>query len=281
MLKKIFTTAFVLVCATCTIAMADPANEAKLQYNQGVDYYRAGQYSSAVNSFRKAIALDANYIDAYYNLGVILQQMNNDTEALSVFKQIMVRKPNDYEAIYNAAALSYKLGQTANAKKYLALIPATSPVIGKARALAASMNTDLQTISTELKEQAEANTSKISQDNGSYNNIPSPTGITTDKNGNLYVASFSDNSITKITPLGARSTLLKSSQLNGPIDIECDSEGNIYVANYNIDNVIKITPSGVVTQLLGNVPKPYCLHINGNVLFISSQGSNAVIRYKI
>lgn len=280
MLKKIFTTAFVLAFTTCTIAMAEISNEAKLQYNQGVDYYRAGQYSSAVNSFRKAISLDSNYIDAYYNLGVILQQMNNDAEALSVFKQIMVRKPNDYEAVYNAAALSYKLGQVANAKKYLALIPTSSPVITKARALATSMNTDLQTISTELKEQAEANT-LIPQDNGNYNNIPSPTGITTDNGGNLYVASFSDNSITKITPLGARSTVLKSSQLNGPIDIECDDDGNIYVANYNIDNVIKITPSGVVTQLLGNVPKPYCLHIRGNVLFISSQGSNAVIRYKI
>ena len=281
MLKKILKTAIVLSFMTCTIAMAEVSNEAKIYYNQGVDFYRSGQYTQAINSFRRAISIDSNYIDAYYNLGVILQQMKDDAEALSVFKQIIVRKPNDYEAVYNAAALSAKLGQPENAKKYLALIPESSPVITKARILAESMDTDLKTISEELKAQAEENTPKIPQTNGNYTNIPSPTGITTDKNGNLYVASFSENSITKINTLGNRTVLLKGEKLNGPIDIEADADGNIYVANYNTDNIIKISPAGTVTNLLENVSKPYCLHLNGGVLFISSQGSNTVIRYKL
>lgn len=279
-MKKLIAAAFI-VTMSCATVFAEVSTEAKLQYNQGLDYYRMGQYTEAIDSFKKAISIDPNYIDAYYNLGVILQHSNRNSEALGIFKQIMVRKPNDYEAVYNAAVLSEKLGQIENAKRYLALIPESSPVIGNARTLAMAMNTDLETITEELKQQAAANTPKIPQTNGNYTNIASPTGVTTDKDGNVYVASFSNNSITKITPTGAKSDFVKNATLNGPIDIESDADGNIYVANYNSNNVVKITPSGTVTQLLGNVKNPYCLHLKDGMLFISSQGSNTVVRYKL
>jgi len=280
MIKKIFTTACVFALMTCTIASADVSNEAKLYYNQGVDAYRNGKYEESIDLFKKAIAVDSNYVDAYYNLGIILQQMNDNAEALSVFKQIIVRQPNDYEAVYNAASLSAKLGQYNNAKKYLAIIPRNSELYSKAEALANTMNTDLYTISKELEAQAAANMPKIPQTNGTYTGIASPTGITTDKQGNLYVASFSSNSITKITPNGAKSDFVKTN-LNGPIDIASDSNGNIYAANYNANNVIKITPAGSITTFISNIQKPYCLHVDGDMLFVSSQGANTVLRQKL
>lgn len=280
MIKRILTAA-IIAAMSIGVATAVPSNEAKLYYNQGVDYYRDGQFNESINAFKQAIGIDSNYIDAYYNLGVVLQKMNRNAEALSVFKQIIVRQPADYDSIYNAAALSVQLGQIDNAKKYLALIPETSSAAVKAQALATSMNTDLKTIASDLAAAAEASAPKIPQTNGTYSNIPSPTGVTTDNAGNLYIASFSNNSITKITPAGAKSDFVKSNQLNGPIDIASDASGNIYVANYNLDNVVKITPSGTITQLLNNIKKPYCLHINGDVLFISSQGANTVIRHHL
>lgn len=308
MIKKILTSAFILTLLTCGAAFADISNQAKMQYNQGLEFYQTGQYEKAVQAFRNAIAIDSDYIDAYYNLGVILQQTDKDAEALNVFKQIIVRNPNDYDAVYNAAALSAKLGQTSNAKQYLSLIPYTSSLSNKARALAVSIKEkeaeEAAAKISALAQQAEqANLERefgqsglssqqtavqqpaphyvIPQTNGNYENLPSPTGITTDSEGNIYVASFSNNSITKITPSGAKSDFVKNSTLNGPIDIESDIEGNIYVANYNTDNVVKITKSGNVSQLLGNIKKPYCLHVREGVLFISSQGSNNVIRYKL
>ena len=60
-----------------------------------------------------------------------------------------------------------------------------------------------------------------------------------------------------------------------------DSAGNIYVSNYNADNIIKISPTGEITTLVSNVKKPYGMHINGQLLFVSSQGSNSVLRYKL
>ncbi len=279
-MKKLFLTLIILISAVNITFAAEISNEAKLQYNQGVDYYRLGQYDKAMAAFRQAIAIEPNYIDAYYNLGTILEFIKQDEAALVVFKQIIVRNPNDYDAVYKAAVLSQKLGQTDKAKEYLSLIPPTAVVADKAQSLANSMKTDLQTIKKE--QQDKINKSKtITQTNGVYQNLASPTGMTTDSNGNLYIAGFSDNSILKISPDGTKKLFAKDARINGPIGLECDSAGNLYVANYNGDNVLKISNKGAISVLIGNVKKPYCLHIAGNLLFISSQGTNSVIRYKL
>ena len=111
--------------------------------------------------------------------------------------------------------------------------------------------------------------------------ILSPTGITTDSEGNVYVATFSDNTIIKITPDGKRKVFLKSKEISGPISLASDSIGNIYVSNYNTNNVLKITPQGAVTTLVSNIDKPYGLHVDGNMLFITCQGSNSILRQKL
>ena len=83
----------------------------------------------------------------------------------------------------------------------------------------------------------------------------------------------------KITPEGQKIIYLKDSRINGPIGMVSDNYGNMYIANYNNDNVLKVSDKGEVTVLIGNVLKPYGLHISGKVLFISSQGSNSLIKY--
>ncbi len=278
--KKILTGIIIAVSAVNIAFAAEISTEAKLQYNKGVDMYRLGRYDEAITAFQQAVDIDPNYIDAYYNLGSILEYIKQDDAALAVFKQIILRKPTDYEAVYKAAALSVKLGMPDQAKSYLSLIPANSIVNSKAQQLAASMKTDMQTIKHEQKQLA-AQAEKISQSNAVYENLGSPTGMVTDKNGNLYVAGFSDNDIVKISPDGERRIFVKDSRLNGPIGLEIDSSGNIYVANYNANNVLKISSTGQVSVLIGNIQKPYCLHIDGNLLFISAQGSNSVVRYKL
>ena len=109
----------------------------------------------------------------------------------------------------------------------------------------------------------------------------SPTGITTDSDGNIYVATFSDNSIIKITPDGKRQVFIKSPKIDGPISLASDSLGNIYVSNYNANNVLKITTQGIIEVLVEKLDKPYGLHVEGNMLFITCQGSNSVLRQKI
>lgn len=276
--KTLFIAFAAAVIFSCSAVMADNMTEAKLQYNKGIDFYKIGQYDRSMECFRKAIDLDPEYIDSYYNLGSILEYLGQDEAALTVFKQIVVRKPTDYDAVYKAAELSKKLGQIDKAKSFLAIIPSGSYVNPKAQQLAHELNTDLQTLQYENKIKE---TPSQPLTNGVYENIPSPTGITTDNAGNLFVAGFSDNVIFKITPDGNRIIFLKDKRLNGPIGIINDGAGNLYIANYNADNVLKVSATGQVSVLIENILKPYGLYISNGTLFISSQGSNAVIRFKL
>lgn len=278
--KKILLSLIIAISAVNITFAAEISAQARLQYNKGVDMYRVGRYEEAITAFKQAVEIEPDYIDAYYNLGSILEFIKQDDAALAVFKQIILRKPTDYEAVYKAAALSKKLGLQDQAKSYLSLIPQTSIVNSKAQQLASSMQTDMQTIKAEQKA-IQQEQLKISQTNGIYENLGSPTGMVTDKNGNLYVAGFSDNAIVKISPDGNRRLFVKDSRINGPIGLEIDSAGNIYVANYNANNVLKISSNGSISVLIANVQKPYCLHIDGDLLFISAQGSNSVVRYKL
>lgn len=284
---KLYKFLIMLICLSGLAVYAEPAklsdvsNEAKLEYNQGVDYYKIGAYDRSMAAFRRAIELDPNYIDAYYNLGSILEYLKQDEAALAVFKQIIVRKPDDYESVYKAANISNKLGHLDKAKSYLSLIPAESSVYNKAQKLANSMNTDIQTIKTAKEASDKVENNKFEQTNGMYNDIPSPTGITVDKNGNVFVACFSDNMIYKITPDGKRIIFVKDAKINGPIAMVSDDFGNIYVSNYNADNVVKISPTGSISVQIANIKKPYGINISNGMLFVSSQGSNSVLRYKL
>lgn len=274
MLKKLAAT--LLLSLSISAYAAEIPVDAKLDYNQGIDFYKLGMYERAIASFRSAIRTYPDYIDAYYNLGTVLEYLKQYAEALSVYKQVYLRNPNDYEVIYKLALMSSKQEDYTKAAEYLSLIPQSSSYYKRGQELAESIK-----VSTTLPPQVKNAPSKIAAQTGIYENILSPTGITTDNSGNVYVATFSDNTILKITPDGKRKVFLKSSLISGPISLASDSVGNIYVSNYSANNVVKITPQGVATVLVSKIDKPYGLHVEGNMLFITCQGSNSILRQKI
>ena len=264
------------------ICFADITTDAKLQYNKGIDYYQVGQYSQAAECFKNATKLDPNYIDAYYNLGSLLEYLQQDEEALSAFKQIILRKPDDYESVYKAAEISKRLGYYDKAKMYLTLIPQDTLIGQRAKELANTMDTDIPTIQDEQnKPESFTDANPKNDSNGVYSDIASPTGIVTDSLGNLYVAGFSDNTIYKIGPDNKKIVFIKDPKIDGPIGLAMDKNSNIYVANYNKNNVIKIDKSGQITEVINNIKNPYCMYLTEDLLFVSSQGSNSVIRYKL
>lgn len=251
--------------------------EAKLDYNQGIDFYKLGMYERSIESFRAAIRSYPDYVDAYYNLGTVLEYLKQYAEAISVYKQIYIRTPNDYEIVYKLAYLSVKIEDYTKAGEYIKLIPPTNQFYKDAMELSETIKT-----ATELPPQKPINPqSSIAQYSGIYENIISPTGVTTDNNGNLYIALFSDNAIMKITPDGKKQIFIKSELINGPISLVSDSIGNIYVSNYIANNVVKITPQGIASIFVSKLDKPYGLHVNGNMLFITCQGSNSILRQRL
>jgi tetratricopeptide (TPR) repeat protein len=276
-MKKFFITFAILLMTAVSTFAAGVNPQAIMQYNDGIDFYKAGDYEAAINSFQSAIKTDPSYIDAYYNLGSVLEYCQRYNDALNVFKQVIVRQPNDYDSVYKAAWLSAKLGQYKHAMEYLSIIPTASPRGADAKALEEQIKGSVP--------QAEAKGSTPKPATGLksqlFSGILSPTGVTTDSRGNLYVAEFTNNAIMKVTPAGKKILFVKNPRISGPMGLACDKAGNVYVANYNKNNVLKISTVGEISVLLSNIKRPYCLYYTNGMLFISSQGSNSVLRYKL
>ena len=288
MLKKILVLLF-LFCAVPALADNKPVRvdtDAKLEYNKGIDFYNSGQFDEAVDCFRKAIDLEPEYIDAYYNLGMTSDYLKQYEASLSMFKELLARKPEDYDAVYRAALVSYKMNLPEQSKEYLAKLPVSNPLYYKGQELARQMGTDIQTIKASQPAEDVAPVEEPAPQgtfagNFYYENLPSPTGIVVDNLGYLYVANYSDNLIFRITPTGEKMVYLKTPKLNGPIGLAMDEGGNLYIANYNSNSVMKLSSSHQLTTLIENIEKPYYLYVSGGYLFISSQGTNTVVRYRL
>ena len=99
---------------------------------------------------------------------------------------------------------------------------------------------------------------------GSSARFNSPFGLAIDGAGNLYVGDMGNQTIRKVTPAGAVSTLAGSpgvsgasdgagsgASFNSPQGTAVDPAGNIYVADTLNQTIRKITPAGVVTTIAG------------------------------
>jgi streptogramin lyase len=80
-----------------------------------------------------------------------------------------------------------------------------------------------------------------------------PDGIAVDSVGNVYTANRAGNSITKITPLGTSSDFALPGG-STPWGITVDSAGNLYTANNLGGSVTKVAPDGTVTALVSGLP---------------------------
>ena len=101
-------------------------------------------------------------------------------------------------------------------------------------------------------------------------------GLALDAAGNLYVADFGLNSVTKIAPDGTESTF--ATGLNGPDGLAFDASGNLYVANRSGITITQVTPAGVQSTFATGLSEPSGLAFdqNGNLL-VSNSGGTTII----
>ncbi|MES2581714.1 MAG: hypothetical protein V4627_03265 [Pseudomonadota bacterium] len=77
-----------------------------------------------------------------------------------------------------------------------------------------------------------------------------PYAIAKDSQGNFYVSDIGSNSIRRVTPWGAVTTLARID--GSPRGLAFDTSDNLYVADMRNHRVLKIAPNGVVSTLTGS-----------------------------
>lgn len=101
---------------------------------------------------------------------------------------------------------------------------------------------------------------------GSLARFYNPTGVVADAAGNLYVSDTKNNTIRRIMPSGAVSTLAglaaggagvvdgtgEIARFDGPVAVAVHQNGTAYVADANSSVIRKVTSAGVVTTLAGH-----------------------------
>jgi hypothetical protein len=108
-----------------------------------------------------------------------------------------------------------------------------------------------------------------------------PQGVAVDSTGTVYVGDTGNQTIRKITPGGAVSTLAglagnygsadatgTNAQFYGPAGVAVDGLGSVYVADYFNQTIRKVTPAGVVSTLAGSAG-----------IFGSADGTNSTVRF--
>ena len=253
--------------------------EGAMYYNEGLDYYTKGEYSKAIQAFKTAVEKDPDFIDAYYNMGSLYEFMKSYNSAIACFSKIHQLDPNDSENTIKLAELYQRVGNSERALFYLSKIKDTDEQFGRAKNLKSQIVLAAQKAAA--KNALVNNNTAIAANKTIINKFAGPTGLAMNSEGVLFVASYSENCIYKIYPNGQTQMFSKNPQLGGPIGLAFDAMDNLYVANYAKNNILKINKAGQVFTFMQNITNPYYLFIKDNNLFISEQGSNTVVKYKL
>ena len=248
-------------------------------YKSGIELTRSKAYDNAISAFQEALSFNPNMTDALYNIAAIYVSQQKYDEAYNTYVKIIALNPHDYDSILQAAKISYNRKNYSLAMKYLKFIPDDYE------------NYDtVQQLNKDAKEMFDSQVSNIERAKVTTANnnkrvlidkFNSPAGMVVDSEGNMYVASYSDNAIIKVDSNKNKTNFIKDYLLDGPVGLAIDNYDNIYVANYDGSNILKVTKAGNVSVFMDKVANPYFLYIKDDVLYISEQGNDVVMTYNL
>ncbi|KXF74673.1 hypothetical protein ATN84_22525 [Paramesorhizobium deserti] len=111
-----------------------------------------------------------------------------------------------------------------------------------------------------------------------WTGFSSAVGMGFDKSGNLYVAEWSADRISRIEPNGRRTTF--AVDLPEPSGLAVDAEGNIYVASYSRDEIYRFTSDGSRETWLTGLATPAGLSFDqAGRLLVANRRTNEILAF--
>lgn len=263
---------------------ADNVDVAVNYYNEALDFYKQDNTEESIRLFKKATEANPEFYEAYYNLAQILMSLNKDEETYDALSHVVKIKPEDTESLYNIGKIQYKRGYLTSSANYLKKIPSTAPQYESAKLLLAKIDKRHKELALENLIKEHKNVVDTSGKTKGVNiiEVEAPSGVAVDTKGNIYSASFSQDTIYKLSTIGQKSAFAKSTNIKGPIGLAVDKNNNIYVANYNANNILKITSAGAIS-VFADVQKPYCLIYDSlhDRLYVTEQNTNKIVKFDL
>ncbi len=254
-------------------------NKANAAYKTGVSFVRSRAYDNAVSSFEQALKYNPKMTDALYNIASVYVAQKKYDEAYNTYVKIIALNPYDYDSIFQAAKISYNRKNYALAMKYLKFIPDDYQYYHVAKQM---YNDASEMFNLEKNKIARAKITTADENSRVLiDKFNSPAGMVVDSEGNMFVASYTDNAIVKVDKYKNKTNFIKDYLLDGPVGLAIDNYDNIYIANYDANNILKATKGGNVSVFMDKVSQPYFLYIKNDVLYISEQGNDVVLTYSL
>jgi len=282
---------------------------ADAQYNLGVLYQSERRLKEAVPRFKEALRVRPDDADSHYQLALALIDLNQLADAK---QQLMTIAPNNSHfgdaqkrvalidgQLSNPGSSNISSDTQANTQNQ-SIAVATN--VATATSAASVQPMSISKTSTETVVSTPSGVNNISSATATVTTVPStasnpialidnasvqvvangfsaPSGLTFDRQGNLYIANFVTNTIDRLAPDGKKTQFSTGVNLKGPIGLISDDDSNIYVANYLSGTVTKINPAGIAQVIVSGLKKPYYLARDkeGN-LFVSQQEDNTIVR---
>ena len=104
--------------------------------------------------------------------------------------------------------------------------------------------------------------------------LNSPSAVTVDAGGNLYIADSGNHRIREVTAAGVILPIGAGAGFISPAYALADSAGNVYISDSEAGAIFKITPAGTLTTVLARLQEPRGLAFDavGNLYFTEVAG---------
>lgn len=111
-----------IVCLTAmppaTAGDSEPYSASAVgHFNQGVEYMQRGQLEQALSEYRLALSADNRMEEAYSNMGAVYAELGDHGSAIDSFKKALALKPNRSHTLNLLATVLYDEGRVQEAKE--------------------------------------------------------------------------------------------------------------------------------------------------------------------